>query len=396
MADQLADEVAADRVGEDRQGNPVEDDPAQRRDDLAQRRDDLRGRLDALAGVAAAAGVATLVLREPATLAWLLEARVHVPMTLDTACLDVVVDVSGDAPRLTVVTNAIEAPRLQETELANLPVDWAVVSWWESRDSRLPRGAGSGSDRPGPGTVDVGEAVRALRLTLSPRQRRLLAAVGRDAAAAATRAALRLTPDLSEYAAAGLFAAELMADGMDPIVLMVGGGDRGARHRHPLPTGRDLGQLAMLVCCARRSGVVASVTRIVSFDRLPPALVDAYGRLLDVEQVYLDASVPGARLGDVVEAGSAAYGLNGFDPLEWHRHHQGGLSGFVPREFPAHRGSDLVLQEGMVVAWNPSAEGVKVEDTALVTTAGPEVLVHDPEWPTLQVGGRLRPDILRR
>jgi antitoxin VapB len=235
-----------------------------------------------------------------------------------------------------------------------------------------------------------------VRLTLSGRQQRLLAGVCRDAAAAATRAARALTPGLSEYAAAGVLAAELMADAMDPIVLMVGGGDRGAHHRHPLPTTRELGPLVMLVCCARRSGLVASVTRIVSFDRLSPATEDAYGRLLDVEQAFLDASVPGARLGDVVEAGTAAYGGNGFDPLEWHRHHQGGLSGFVPREFPAHRGSEQVLAQGMVVAWNPSAEGVKVEDTALVTAQGPELLVHDPDWPTLEVGGRPRPDILRR
>jgi antitoxin VapB len=397
VADRAVDDVV-DRATDDATAGQVRTDhvAAPGRDDLAQRRDDLRERLDALAEVAAGAGVGVLVLREPATLAWLLEARVHVPLTLDAACLDVVVDVAGDVPRLTVVTNAIEAPRLQETELANLPVEWAVVPWWESRDGRLPRGAGTGSDRPADGAVDVGQAVRALRLTPSLRQGRLLAEVGRDAAAAATRAALALEPGMSEYAAAGVFAAELMADAMDPIVLMVGGGDRGARHRHPLPTTRELGPLAMLVCCARRSGVVASVTRIVSFGPIPPATEDAYGRLLDVEQAFLDASVPGARLGDVVRAGTTAYGRNGFDALEWHRHHQGGLSGFVPREFPAHAGSELVLGEGMVVAWNPSAEGVKVEDTALVTGRGPELLVHDPDWPTLEVGGRSRPDILRR
>ncbi|GAB3437047.1 M24 family metallopeptidase [Phycicoccus ginsengisoli] len=397
MGDRPADELV-DRVTDAAAAGEVRTDPAAGPggDDAAQRRDDLRERLDALADVAARAGVDVLVLREPATLAWLLEARVHVPLTLDTACLDAVVDVSGDVPRLTVVTNAIEAPRLQETELANLPVEWAVVPWWESREGRLPRGAGTGSDRPADGTVDVGEAVRALRLTLSSRQQRLLAEVGRDAAAAATRAALALRPGMGEYTAAGVLAAELMADAMDPIVLMVGGGDRGARHRHPLPTARELGPLAMLVCCARRSGVVASVTRIVSFDRLPRTLEDAYGRLLDVEQAFLDASLPGARVGDIVEAGTTAYGRNGFDPLEWHRHHQGGLSGFVPREFPAHQGSDQVLGEGMVVAWNPSAEGVKVEDTAIVTGRGPEPLVHDPKWPTLQVGGRSRPDILRQ
>jgi antitoxin VapB len=357
---------------------------------------DLAGRLDGLAAVASDAGVGTLVLRDPATLAWLLEARVHVPLTLDTACLDAVVDLAGPAPELTIVTNAIEAPRLQDTELAGIPAQWAVVPWWEGRDGRLPAGTDTGSDRPAGQTVDVSGSVAALRRTLSPRQQSLLAGVSRDAAAAATRTALRLSPETSEYAAAGLFAAELMAGGMDPIVLMVGGGNRGGRHRHPLPTADAVGRRAMLVCCARRDGLVASVTRIVAFDPLTAEQEDAYRRLLAVEQAFLDASQPGTRLGDAFAAGATAYQRSGFDADEWHRHHQGGLSGFQPREFPAHRGSDITLGEGMVVAWNPSAVGLKVEDTAIVARGGPELLVHDPSWPSLDVGGRTRPDVLIR
>lgn len=363
---------------------------------MSDRRADLAGRLDRLAKVASDAGVDTLVLREPATLAWLLEARVHVPLTLDTACLDAVVDLTGAAPRLTIVTNAIEAPRLQDTELTDIPADWDVVPWWESRDSRLPAGASTGSDRPAGQAVDVSGAVTALRRTLSPRQQSLLGDVSRDAAAAATRAAGQLTPQTSEYTAAGLFAAELMAGGMDPIVLMVGGGDRGGRHRHPLPTTSAVGRRAMLVCCARRHGLVASVTRILSFDPLTPAQEDAYRRLLAVEHAFHDATQPGTRLGDAFATGAAAYQANGLDTDEWHRHHQGGLSGFQPREFPAHHGTDLTLAAGMVVAWNPSADGLKVEDTAVVTEAGPELLVHDPAWPSIDVGGRSRPDVLIR
>ncbi|KRE52514.1 Xaa-Pro peptidase family protein [Phycicoccus sp. Soil748] len=360
------------------------------------RRAAFEGRLAGLADVASAAGVRTLVLRDPATLAWLLESRVHVPLTLDSACLDVVVDTEGATPRPTVVTNAIEAPRLRDTELGDLPVEWQVVPWWEPRDAALPSGDGTGSDRPTPGSVDVAPAVTGLRRTLSPRQRSLLAEVGRDAAAAATRTAARLTPGTTEYAAAGLFAAELMAAGMDPVVLMVGGGARPGPHRHPLPTLEVLGSRAMLVCCARRHGLVASVTRIVSFGPLGTEAQDAYARLLAVEQAFLDASRPGRRLGDAFAEGVAAYAHHGFDPEEWHRHHQGGLSGFQPREFPAHRGSDLGLTDGSVVAWNPSAAGLKVEDTAVVGTSGPQALVHDPAWPSLEVGGRLRPDVLVR
>jgi antitoxin VapB len=353
-------------------------------------------RLSALAAVAREAGVGRLVLREPATLAWLLEARVHVPQTLESACLDVVVDARGADPSLTVVCNAIEAPRLHDTELAGLPVEWDVVPWWTPRDERLPSGPSVGSDRAAGATADVSGAVVALRLVLDPRQQRLLAEVSRDAAAAATRAALQLTPTVSEYAAAGTFAAELLAAGLDPVVLMVGGGERPGVHRHPLPTDAPHGERAMLACCARRHGLIASVTRVVAFDRLDPARHDSYGRLLEVERAFLDASRPGTRLGAAFSAGTAAYAEHGFAEDEWHRHHQGGLSGFMPREFPAHAGSDVQLATGSVVAWNPSADGLKVEDTAVVGADGPELLVHDPDWPSLQVGGRSRPDVLVR
>ena len=75
---------------------------------------DLPEKLAALATVARDRGLDTLVLRDPANLTWLLGGRVNVPQTLDTACLDVVVDCASQ-PRITVVTNAIEAPRLVAT-----------------------------------------------------------------------------------------------------------------------------------------------------------------------------------------------------------------------------------------------------------------------------------------
>ena len=356
---------------------------------------ELPDRLAALAAVARDARVERLVLREPATLTWLLGARVHVPQTLDAACLDVVVEaVDGGAPRLTLVTNAIEAPRLQDTELGGIPAQWVVVPWWEPRDRRLPSDERTGTERPLSGAIDVAGRIAALRRVLSPQQQEQLAAVAREAAAAATRTAIALTPAHSEYTAAGLLASELLAAELEPVVLMVAGGDRGGRHRHALPTAAPLGNRAMLAYCARRHGLIASVTRFVSFEPLEGADRDAYQRLLGVEQAFLDATRPGARLGDVVTAGTEAYADMGLPADEWHRHHQGGLSGWQPREFPANRDSDIRLAEGMVVAWNPSSERWKVEDTAIVRPDGPELLVHDPRWPALTIGGRLRPDVL--
>jgi len=355
---------------------------------------DLGAKVDALAEIGRQHAVTTLVLREPATLTWLLGCRVNVPQTLDSACLDVVVDLTTDDPRIAIVTNAIEAPRLRDTELCGLDADWVVVPWWESRDRQLPRGAGVGSDRPAEDSVDVSGDLATGRRRLTRRQQTVLRSVCRDTAEAATATAGALTPKTTEYAAAGLFARELLARELDPIVLMVGGDSRMAAHRHPLPTGSPLGPRGMIVACGRRHGLVASVTRIVSFGSISATERQTYERLLHVEQAFLDASRVGVRLGDAFTAGAGAYPKHGFSDTEWHRHHQGGFSGLHPREFPAHASSDHLLTEGSVVAWNPSAAGWKVEDTTLVLESGPQPLVSDGAWPTTVIGHRPRPDVL--
>lgn len=356
---------------------------------------DLPEKLHRLADLARALDAPTVVLREQASLSWLLGARSNVPQTLDSTCFDVVADVTASGEvRLTVVTNAIEAPRLRDTELAGLDADWTVLPWWQGRDAALPSGTDVASDRPYADVRSATAQVAAVRRELTTHQGAVLRQVCRDAAAAVTAAAQRLSPGTIEYAAAGLLAGELLDRSLDPVVLMVAGDQRIGPHRHPLPTTRPVGRRAMLGCCARRHGLVASVTRTVVLGPADPAEEEAYGRLLQVERGFLDATQPGRAIGDVVADGVRGYAANGFDPLEWHRHHQGGFSGWQPREYPAHPGSPDPVPAGSVVAWNPSGGGWKVEDTCLVGPDGPEPLVHDDAWPTTDVGGRARPDLL--
>lgn len=352
---------------------------------------DLDRKTELLRQAAVGADCDTLILTKQSSISWLLGARSHVPNTLDSTCFDVVVEATG---ALRVVVNRIEAPRLRATELAGLPADFHVVEWWDDRKDRLPIGDRVATDAPSPGRRDLGEVVAQLRRQLLPAQVDALQQVCRDAASASTRAAMMLRPSMTEYGAAAVLAQELLADGMDPVVLLVAAGARAARDRHPLPTTGVIGERVMLVCCARRHGLVASVTRHVSFVPVRAADRDRYTRLLSVEAAFLEATRPGQRLGDAFSAGIASYAEFGFNPSEWHAHHQGGLSGWEPREFPANPHSPHVVGRDNVVAWNPSADGWKVEDTCLVGTHGPQPLVEDEDWPTVMVGDRRRPDIL--
>jgi Xaa-Pro aminopeptidase len=154
-----------------------------------------------------------------------------------------------------------------------------------------------------------------------------------------------------------------------------------------MPTGAPLGAHALLAITAEREGLHVSLTRIVSFG-LPPAelrrLVEASA---EVDAAMLAASKPGVTTGQVFEVAAQEYEAQGF-PDEWRRHHQGGIAGYRGREVFAVPGETTPLPDGCAVAWNPSITGGgKSEDTALVTSAGVEVITRTPELGEL-VNGR--------
>ena len=141
----------------------------------------------------------------------------------------------------------------------------------------------------------------------------------------------------------------------------------------------------MLVVCGRRHGLIANVTRWVGAS---DAGEDA---ILRVEAAFLEATKPGAQLEEVFAAGTAAYGAEGFGVDEWRRHHQGGPTGYAGRDPRATPSTRDLVQEHHAFAWNPSAPGVKVEDTVIATSDGIEVLTVDHRWPTQRVGSLERP-----
>ena len=170
------------------------------------------------------------------------------------------------------------------------------------------------------------------------------------------------------------------------MVLLVAGGDRLTQHRHPLPTGGPLGDAAMVVACGRRAGLIVSLTRFVG----APA-ADAFDRILEVDAAVNLATRPGRTVGEVFRDLQAAYVAHGFAADEWTLHHQGGPAGYAARDLLGDPTSTAPVVESQVFAWNPSAPGVKSEDTILTTADGPQVITVDPAWPAKEVGGLLRP-----
>jgi len=70
-------------------------------------------------------------------------------------------------------------------------------------------------------------------------------------------------------------------------------------------------------------------------------------------------------------------------------HHQGGATGYAEREWVARPGGHEKVLNHQAFAWNPSLQGAKAEDTAIVLDGRIEIITSTPELPTVTtvVGG---------
>jgi antitoxin VapB len=295
-----------------------------------------------------------------------------------------------------VLTNVIEAPRLEVEEgLVAAGFEPHAAPWHAASvvPPGLVEGLRLGSDGPFPGAADLSAELARLRSRLRPPEIARLREVGRACAAAMDAAARSVRAGDSEHALAGRLAAEALARGAQPLVTLVAADDRAYAYRHPLPAGARLRGHVLLVLTARRRGLCCSISRLVALGRAPEELRRRTEAVAAVDAALIAASRPGRSLGDALAAGLEAYAAVGHAE-EWRRHHQGGLTGYEPREILARPASDVPLAAGHAIAWNPTIAGTKMEDTILVTDSGPEVLTAIEGWPALPAGGLERPGIL--
>jgi len=191
---------------------------------------------------------------------------------------------------------------------------------------------------------------------------------------------------MSEYEIAAQLGNETQKFGVQPIVNLIAVDERVFQYRHPLPTEKKLDKYAMLVLCGRKWGLVASITRLVHFGEIPKDLKAKILATAQVNSALINATRPGKTLGEVFAHGPRAYADQGF-PDEWQHHHQGGVTGYEPREVLGLPNSSYVVSEGQAFAWNPSIRGAKVEDTILVQETENDVITLTPNLPTTIIDG---------
>lgn len=293
-----------------------------------------------------------------------------------------------------VVANAIEMPRLLAEELDSGGWEPIEYPWTEEHArpdtlARLARdvssGAAVGADWVLPDVTPMDRPLSRARALLTQAEVERYRLLGADVGQAIGAVGRHLEPGLEEREIARRVNDAAAGIGARALVVLVAADDRIARFRHPAPTARAWQRIVMIATCVERRGLVVATTRIVCAGEVP---TDVSSRTEATARVFgrlLDATVPDADGRTLFGAAQRAYEEVGFRGEEA-RHHQGGAIGYRSREWVAHPASDERVQPRQAFAWNPSITGTKVEDTALLTENGIELITLSPGWPTIEHG----------
>jgi len=292
-----------------------------------------------------------------------------------------------------VLANVIEIDRMFAEEIS--PDDFQAISypWQEEKSvpalilekagSVLDPGSLIASDMPISGTGPIIEnKISSCRYQLTEEELERFRSLGRDAGAALGRVIGKLDPGETELQIAEKMRHELGLGGMSSVVALVAADERIKKFRHPVPTENIWRKALLIVTCAKRAGLIVSLSRMICAGEVPADLQMRTEAAAYVNAKMLDATRPGATGAEVYTAAANAYAERGFGD-EINRHHQGGAAGYKTREWVAHPASAEVVHCDQAFAWNPSITGTKVEETYIANEGGIEVITRSPDFPEI-------------
>ncbi len=301
-----------------------------------------------------------------------------------------------------VITNKIEKFRIMDEELAGMGYELIEFDWYdESQKASIVRNFSKtmkiGSDDGSAGTENIADDIAELRYSLTEEEIKKYQWLGKRSGEAISEVCQAIKVGDTEHQIAARLASILIPQGIMPIVRLIAADDRVYKYRHPIPTDKQVEKYAMVVLCARKYGLITSVTRLVHFGKLPDELRKKHDAVVKVDAAFIGSSRPGISAGEIFEIAQKTYAEVGYAD-EWTFHHQGGPTGYAARDYKATPSCPKKLVANQALAWNPSIAGTKSEDTVIITTGETNIITESPNWPTLSVefNGKLwkRADIL--
>jgi len=294
-----------------------------------------------------------------------------------------------------LLANRIEMPRLLAEEVSAHDFEPIEFPWEEEKaipDFLIQRAVSLTPDKKPVGSdLPMGTACKVVESALAPCRYRLTTEeierfrlLGRDAGQAIGTLARSVKPGQTEREILRGATDALAASNIYTVVGLAAADQRLQKLRHPLATELRWERALMIVVCARRHGLIVSLTRIVYAGRMPSELEQKTIAAATVNANLFAATRPGATGAELYEVAARAYAMAGF-PGEERLHHQGGACGYSTRDWVAHPKASETVKAQQAFAWNPSITGTKTEETVIAFADRIETITSSPDWPEIRI-----------
>jgi len=298
--------------------------------------------------------------------------------------------VRRDGKRYLLASN-IEMPRMLDEVVSADDFEPTAFQWQDEKASPDILAVKAGSLCGGDIASDIAVAkktklieskIGTCRCELVPDEIERYRKLGSDAARAIEKVIDGIMPGASEIDVAVRMRAELAAEDIASVVALVAADERISKFRHPVPTENRWKKTLLLATCAKRGGLIVSLSRMVNLGRAAEELKEKTEAAALVNSALWNATRAGITGAELYQTAAEAYSAAGFAD-EINRHHQGGATGYKTREWVAHPQSGEVVSTNQAFAWNPSITGTKVEETVIATKGEIEVISASSKTPPI-------------
>jgi Xaa-Pro dipeptidase len=339
---------------------------------------ELQNKLQALRYIYKSSNASGLLIEKQNNISWLLRGRSFVNMASENGvCSFLLTD-----DNLYMISSNIEINRMAYEEFAGFKHNILQYEWYESDiiEDIVKDIAGAKylSDS------DIEDRIKPLRIVLTSNEMEIYRQLGKDTAHIIEEVCFSIKPGMTELKAASKMAEMAVERNIEPVVLLVAADERILKYRHPLPTVNPIKDYIMLVAGFRRHGLIANITRFVSFKDMSSDIIEKRNACIDIAATAIVNTRPGRTAAEVFQMIKEKYAQYGY-PDEWKLHHQGGITGYNSREYKVTDKTSVRIGAGQAYAWNPSITGFKCEDTFLVDDDVNEVITSTPNIPSLVV-----------
>lgn len=364
---------------------------------------ELQEKTGRLVKMLAAENLGGVLINSQTNFSWLTGANNGIDQSRENGAASLLV--RNDGKRF-VLASRIEMPRILTEEISAEDFEPIEFGWEEEKGAPdflikkasglLENGETLGADLP-LGAKVVEGAIARCRYQLTETEIERYRRLGKDAGTIIGDLAKSLEPGQTELEIARLAAAALAQKNIRPVVTLAAADERLQKFRHPVPTDKKWEKAVMIVVCARREGLIASLSRIVCAGKVPEELKQKTLACACISARLLSATKPGTTGAELYKIAADTYEAAGFAG-EINLHHQGGATGYRTRDWVAHPSSNEVVRTNQAFAWNPSISGTKIEETCIVFGDQNEVVTTSPDWAQIavEVNGRAyySPDVL--